>query len=169
MPRVRRNADGLTDREQRFAELYVRDLDKAKAYVGAGFKARNQQVAESGGLNLLNRTTVSSLVERLKAKLSAKVGLDAERTIDELSCIAHVRANDIWNTTGETWALKPPKDVPERAMRAIKSVKIKTTAKRGEVVLTETEITLHDKLAALTLELKMEGKLKDQSGNEWFA
>ncbi|MFI5113515.1 MAG: terminase small subunit [Terriglobales bacterium] len=162
MPRVRRDADGLTDRERRFAELYVLDLDKAKAYVGAGFRARSQHVAESGGLRLLTTAPVSSLVEKLKAQLCEKVGLDAARTIDEHACIAHVCSEDIWNYDGDKWTLKAPKDVPKRARRAIKSVKIKTTTKRNGEVVQETEVALFDKLTALTTELKMEGKLSEK-------
>lgn len=167
MPRMIRNENGLTEREQRFAELYVIDFDHAKAYVGAGFKAKNDDVAVRAGRKLLRRAPVASYIATLKANLSVKMQLDAALTIDEHLCIAHVVASDIWDVTGDQWAPKAPKDIPKRALRAIKSVKVRTTKsikKNGdEVEFTETEIVLHDKLAALTTQLKMTGQLRERS------
>jgi phage terminase small subunit len=76
---------GLNDKQRRFAEEYVVDLNVTAAAKRAGYSERTAHVI---GHKLLKIAKVAALVGKAQAKLSAKTEVNAERVINKLASIA---------------------------------------------------------------------------------
>jgi len=65
----------LTDKQRRFCEEYLIDLNATQAAIRAGYSAAN---AESIGYQLLQKTLVSEDIKRLQAERADGMRIDAE-------------------------------------------------------------------------------------------
>ena len=74
----------LNPRQERFCQEYMTDLNGTQAAIRAGYslKSANEQSSEN-----LAKPHIKKRIEELKAKRSEKVGVTAERVIEELAKI----------------------------------------------------------------------------------
>lgn len=144
----------LTDRQQRFVDEYLIDLNATQAAIRAGYSARtaNEQAAR-----LLANVSVDEAVARAKAERSARIGLTADRVLQELAAIGFARMPDYaeWGD-GEEMHLKPSSELNEQQAAAIVQVveteKFVKSLDRGESLWSrERSIKLHDKVSTLKL------------------
>jgi phage terminase small subunit len=144
----------LTPKQERFVDEYLIDLNATQAAIRAGFSAKT---AEQIGHQLLQKTSVAEAVARAKAERSARIGLTADRVLEELAAVAFARMPEYaeWGE-GDTMGLKPSAALSERQAAAI--IQVTETEKfvkalgRGEQLMSrERSIKLHDKLGALKL------------------
>jgi phage terminase small subunit len=75
----------MTAKQQRFCEEYMIDLNATQAAIRAGYSPQN---AEQLGYQLLQKTSVSEEIARLKAAQSARTGITADRVLREYGSIA---------------------------------------------------------------------------------
>jgi len=78
----------LTSKQQRFCEEYQIDLNATQATIRAGYKCKNDHVAQVIGWDNLLKPVIKSEIIRLKAVVSEKIGLTAQYVLDKLKKIA---------------------------------------------------------------------------------
>lgn len=144
----------LTEKQQRFVDEYLIDLNATQAAIRAGYSVRTAQ--EQGSQNLSKLMVQQAISERM-AERSKRTGVNQDRIVLELAKIAFVNAADVINSDDAT--IKEDATADDTA--AIQSVKVKVIpTKEGEGV--EREIRLNDKLKALELLGKHLGMWNDK-------
>lgn len=144
----------LTEKQKRFVEEYLIDLNATQAAIRAGYSTDS---AKEIGHENLTKPHIRACIDSEIAERSKRTGVNQDRVIRELARVAFVNANDVINIEEAT--LK--EDATEDDTAAIASVKVKTIpTKEGEGV--EREIKLADKLKALELLGKHLGMFKDK-------
>jgi len=144
----------LTEKQQRFVDEYLIDLNATQAAIRAGYSAKN---ADKIGSELLGKTRVAEAISEKMADRSKRTGVNQDRVVLELAKIAFVNAADVIDPESAT--IKEGATSDDTA--AIQSVKVKVIpGKKGEGV--EREIRLNDKLKALELLGKHLGMWNDK-------
>lgn len=146
----------LTDKQKRFVEEYLIDLNATQAAIRAGYNANAKNTFEVIGYQLLQKTSVSEEIEKAMAERSRRTGITQDRVLNELAKIAFANAKDILDF--KTATVK--EDASEEDLACIQSVKVKTQAS-SKGTLEERQVTLYDKKAALELLGKHLGLFKD--------
>ena len=103
-----------------FCELYVVDLDSAKAYLAAGYKSKT---ASSTSSKLRAKPHVAAYIERLKAQLGRQTGVDAEYVLNRLREIDQLDILDIMD--GEMESFLPIRRWPKAWRISINAIDIK--------------------------------------------
>ena len=130
----------MTDKQKRFCEEYMIDLNATQAAIRAGYspKTANEQAGR-----LLVNVGIQNYIAQLQAMQSRRTGVSADRVVRELAKIAFVNAGDLIDP--ETASVKL--DASRDDLAAVQSVKVKTFGEDG----LEHEVKLADKLRALDL------------------
>lgn len=132
----------MTNKQKRFVEEYLIDLNATQAAIRAGYAANR---ASEQGHQLLHKTTVSNAIAQAMAERSRRTGINQDRVVQELARIAFVKITDLVDTKGEIRV-----DAAADDIACIESVKIKN-ADTQFGVSTEREVKLSPKLKALEL------------------
>ena len=135
---------GLTDRQQRFVEEYLIDLNGTQAAIRAGYSPDS---ANAQSTKMLTKGNVSACVRKAIAERSKRTGITQDRVLRELARIGFVNVPDVVNALDAT--IKEDADADDTT--AISSVKVKTTRTKDESEITEREIKFHDKVKSLEL------------------
>lgn len=70
----------LTQKQKKFAQLYVESGNASKSYVSAGYSAKTTEIAGSEGAKLLKNPLVIEEIDRLNAEIASKrIASAAER------------------------------------------------------------------------------------------
>lgn len=139
----------LNAKQQRFVEEYLVDLNATQAAIRAGYSAKT---AEQTASRLLRNVQVQEAIQAGRERQSKATQIDARRVLEEFAAVAMCDIGDILDFTGDQPKLRPARDIPERARRAISSVKVKryTEGKGDDALEVEvTEFRLWPKLDAL--------------------
>ena len=132
----------LTEKQKRFADEYLIDLNATQAAIRAGYSPK---WAGTNVDKLLKNTKIRAYIDKRMAEHSRRTGVTQERIIRELARIAFLDPTQLVNM--ETAELLNDAAADDRA--AIASVKVKTMS--GETEMVEREIRFADKLKALEL------------------
>jgi phage terminase small subunit len=144
----------LTEKQKRFVEEYLIDLNATQAAIRAGY---SPNTAKDIGCENLAKPNIRACIDKEIAERSKRTGINQDRVIRELARLAFVNANNVIDMEEAT--LKDGATEDDTA--AIASVKVKTIpTKEGEGI--EREIKLTDKLKALELLGKHLGMFKDK-------
>lgn len=143
----------LTEKQQRFADEYLIDLNATQAAIRAGYSAKS---AEQQGSTLLRNPKVSAYIDERMAALSRRTGVNQERIIRELARVAFLDPTQLVNM--DSAELLDSASADDRA--AIASVKVKTMS--GDTEMIEREVKFADKLKALELLGKRYGMWVDR-------
>lgn len=90
---------GLTDKQKRFVDEYLVDLNATQAAKRAGYKDPNI------GRQLITKNNVSEEIRKRKKELSDKTGITQERVLRELAKIAFFDPRKLFQDNGQ------PKDI----------------------------------------------------------
>lgn len=143
----------LTEKQQRFVEEYLIDLNATQAAIRAGYKPSS---ARQVGTENMSKPSIRACIDQAIAERSKRTGINQDRVIRELARLAFVNANDVIDMDEASIKCNASED----DTAAIASVKVKTIpTKEGDGV--EREIRLNDKLKALELLGKHLGMFKD--------
>jgi phage terminase small subunit len=164
----------LEPRQRHFVREYLIDRNGAAAYVRCGYRAKTPQVAAAHSSRLVAKGNIALAIRLGTAALDAALQSDAETAVRENLALATSRLSDImaWGEDdgGRPFAtVKGSGEITDRAMAAVKSVKIKRTLRPDSsgtathLIDEHLEVTLHDKGAALERVLRMTGRLKADS------
>ena len=88
---------GLTDKQSRFVEEYLIDLNATQAAIRAGYSAKT---AEWIGPQLLGKAHVAEAVRAGRASLSKRVEITQERVLQEYARIAFFDPRKVFDSTG---------------------------------------------------------------------
>jgi phage terminase small subunit len=130
----------LTDKQQRFVEEYLIDLNATQAAIRAGYSART---ANEQGAQLLAKLSVQEAVSAAQAERSARIGLHQDRVLEELAAIAFAKMGDFAEWTGESVEMKDSANLDTRAVQEV--------SQKHTRYGTNVGIKLHDKVATLKL------------------
>lgn len=144
----------LTEKQRRFVDEYLIDLNATQAAIRAGYSVKT---AKDIGCQNLAKLNIQQAVSEQMAERSKRIGVNQDRIVLELAKIAFVNAADVIDSDDAT--IKAGATADDTA--AIQSVKVKVIpTKEGEGV--EREIRLNDKLKALELLGKHLGMWNDK-------
>ena len=141
----------MTQKQKRFIEEYLIDLNATQAAIRAGY---SPDTAQQTGSENLSKPVIRAQIDRAIAERSKRTGVNAERVVQELAKIAFVNAAEVIDP--KTATVK--EDALPEDTAAIQSVKVKTFGEDG----LEREIKMADKLKALELLGKHLGMFKDR-------
>ena len=82
----------ITEKQQRFVEEYLIDLNATKAAIRAGYSPKTADVQ---GPRLLGKVRVSCAIARAKAERSRRTGITQDRILQELARIAFLNPVDV--------------------------------------------------------------------------
>lgn len=143
----------LTDKQQRFVDEYLIDLNATQAAIRAGYSVKTAN--EQGSQNLTKLSIQQAIAERM-AERSRRTGVNQDRVVLELAKIAFVKMTDIVDSEGNIKG-----DAAEDDLACIESVKYKhsnTDTGYSE----EREVKIASKLKALELLGKHLGMWNDK-------
>ncbi|MCG6183310.1 terminase small subunit [Anoxybacillus sp. LAT_38] len=133
----------LNEKQKRFADEYLIDLNATQAAIRAGYSPRS---AAEQASRLLKNAKVRAYIDERMAELSRRTGVNQERILRELARIAFVNAPELINMEDATIR----EDATIDDMAAIASVRVKVIpTENGQGI--EREIRLADKIRALDL------------------
>lgn len=144
----------MTDKQARFCEEYMIDLNATQAAIRAGYSPKT---AREQARALLTKLDIKNRIAQLQAEQSRRTGVTSDRVVRELAKIAFVNAGDLIDP--ETASVKV--DAARDDLAAVQSVKVKSFGEDG----LEHEIKLADKLRALDLLGKHLGMFNGVSGD----
>jgi phage terminase small subunit len=110
----------LKPKQELFVAEYLVDLNATAAAARAGYKHPNKQ-----GPRLLVNVGVAARIQELKRQRSERVQADADQVLREQLWLAHSDIADILDFSGEEPQLRPAREIPKHAHRAIASMKVR--------------------------------------------
>ena len=144
----------LRDKQQRFVDEYLIDLNATQAAIRAGYSVKTAN--EQGSQNLAKLSIQQAIAERM-AERSRRTGVNQDRVVLELAKIAFVNIRDVVNDDAEILI-----NADEADLAAVESLKVKIIpTKSGENGI-EREVKLSSKLKALELLGKHLGMWNDK-------
>lgn len=143
----------LTEKQQRFVDEYLIDLNATQAAIRAGYSVRT---ANEQGARLLANVSVQEYIARKMAERSRRTGVNQDRVVLELAKIAFVRMTDVVDSNGRI-----KQDASADDLSCIESIKYKESDNEfgGSV---EREVKVASKLKALELLGKHLGMWNDK-------
>lgn len=133
----------MTNKQKRFVEEYLIDLNATQAAIRAGYSPRT---ANEQGTRLLANVSIQEAIAKAMAERSRRTGISQDRVILELARIAFVNASDVIDPEDASVLAGAARD----DLACIQVVKVKqSNSEKGE--MTEREVKLADKLRALEL------------------
>ena len=146
-------AGKLTDKQKKFVEEYLLDLNATQGCIRAGYSSRN---ADKIGSQLLGKTRVRDAISSAMAERSRRTGINQDRIVQELARIAFVKITDVVDSNGEI-----KRNASDDDLACIESYKVKDSdSATGSSY--EREIKFASKLKALELLGKHLGMWNDK-------
>ena len=143
----------LTEKQQRFVDEYLIDLNATQAAIRAGYSVKTAN--EQGSQNLAKLSIQQAIAEQM-AERSKRTGINQDRVVLELAKIALVKMTDIVDSQGRIKSDASPDD-----LACIESVKYKESeSDTGSSI--EREVKIASKLKALELLGKHLGMWNDK-------
>lgn len=143
----------LTEKQQRFVDEYLIDLNATQAAIRAGYSAKTAN--EQGSQNLAKLSIQQAIAEKM-AERSKRTGINQDRVVLELAKIALVKMTDLVDRNGRI-----KDDATEDDLACIESIKYKSSdTDTGSSV--EREVKIASKLKALELLGKHLGMWNDK-------
>ena len=143
----------LTDKQQKFVDEYLIDLNATQAAIRAGYSVKT---ANEQGARLLANVSIQEAISKAMAERSKRTGVNQDRVILELAKIAFVRMTDVVDSNGK---IKHGASADD--LSCIESIKYKESDNEfgGSV---EREVKIASKLKALELLGKHIGMWNDK-------
>ncbi len=130
----------LNDKQRRFVDEYLVDLNATQAATRAGY---SEKTARAIGHELLGKPHVAAAIEKAQALTMAKVGLTLERVLEQLAAIGFAKLTDYlsWDEEGKL-KLRDSSELTGEQAAAVESIRV--TAQGGFTIkLRESTRPLH--------------------------
>ena len=111
-------ADKLTDKQAKFVDEYLIDLNATQAALRAGY---SKDTSYAIGFENLKKLEIQTAIQKRQKELKESTQITQERILKEESCLAFSDFEDLFSPDGTTIA---PRDIPEHLRRAISGVEI---------------------------------------------
>lgn len=149
----------LTDKQQRFVEEYLVDLNATQAAIRAGYSAKT---AYAIGHENLSKPEIADAIAAAQTTRSERTEITQDMVLREL---AKIGFGDIRKMFTETGSLKPVNELDDDAAACLSSIEITTRKARGgedDELEEVAKVRLWDKRAALVDIGKHLGMFKDK-------
>lgn len=143
----------LTEKQQRFVDEYLIDLNATQAAIRAGYSAKTADVQ---GARMLGIVKVQQDISEKMAERSKRTGVNQDRVVTELAKVAFLNIGDVVDDQG-----KIKDDASEEDLACIESIKYKKS-EGDSVTSVEREVKVASKLKALELLGKHLGMWNDK-------
>lgn len=143
----------LTEKQKRFCDEYMVDLNATQACIRSGYSAKT---AYQQGSRMLNNANIQSEIAKRMAERSKRTGVSQDRVILELAKIAFVKMTDIVDSDGRI-----RDDATGDDLACIETVKYKSS-ESDTGSSEEREVKIASKLKALELLGKHLGMWNDK-------
>lgn len=112
----------LRPKEEIFVLEYFKDFRAGRAYIAAGYKAKNENVAAASGAKLLSRPIIANRINELVKTKTAKHEIDIDTIVRELAAITTVKITDFAEVIEEERDFEiEPEDVGTKAKLFLES------------------------------------------------
>lgn len=111
----------MTDAQKRFCDEYLIDLNATRAYKVAYPRCKKDETANSASSRMLRNVKVQEYISEKQKEIEKRTEVTQDSVINELAKIAFFNIKNIYNSNG---MLKDIKDIDERTISAISSVKV---------------------------------------------
>lgn len=88
----------LTDKQKKFVEEYLIDLNATQSAIRAGYSPKT---ANEQGARLLANVSIQEAISKEMAERSRRTGINQDRIVQELARIAFVKITDVVDPDGE--------------------------------------------------------------------
>lgn len=132
----------MKDRQERFCEEYLKDLNATEAAKRAGYSKRT---AHSSGPRLLENVDIKKYISKLKRKRSEKTEITAEKVLKEIAKMAFSNLADYIKISKDGTAEIDLRKLTREQAAALSEVTVDDDSIGGQKV----KIKLHDKLKGL--------------------
>lgn len=147
-PKAAKKSQTLSDREKRFCEEYIIDLNGTQALLRVSNRMTRQS-ASTESSRLLKLDRIQKRLSELRAEQSKRTAVTADRVIAELARVAFFDLGSAYNDEG---ALLDVPEMPEDVRRALQGIKIFEEFGENKKKIGETrELKPADKVRALEL------------------
>ena len=140
----------LTDKQARFVEEYLVDLNATQAAIRAGYSENTAR--QIGSENLAKPAIQAAIAEAMRER-SERTRINADRVLQELARIGFADIRKLFTWDEEHAAYIPSRDLTEDEAAAISEVQTETIKVMLGEDLSETKVKLklktYDKLGAL--------------------
>lgn len=144
----------LTEKQRRFVEEYLIDLNATQAAIRAGYSPKT---ARDIGCENLTKPNIQAAIDRAMAERSRRTGINQDRVIRELAKVAFLNPVDVIDMDSGT--IKAGASREDTA--CIAGVRIRTQmGKDGPII--EREVRFYDKVKCLELLGKHLGLFTDK-------
>lgn len=143
----------LTEKQQRFVDEYLIDLNATQAAIRAGYSAKTADVQ---GARMLGIVKVQQRISEAMAERSKRTGANQDRVVTELAKVAFLNIGNVVDDQG-----KIKDNASEEDLACIESIKYKKT-EGDSVSSVEREVKAASKLKALELLGKHLGMWNDK-------
>lgn len=153
-------AAGLTEKQKRFCEEYLIDLNATRAYMAAYPRVKNENTAAACASENLRKPKVKEYLDERKKDRKKRTEITQDRVLRELATIAFTNATEIVSyDRGGHVRIKATEDLGKDEKKIIAGIK------EGQW---GTEVKFHDRLRALELLMKHLGMFdqKDELDKE---
>lgn len=138
----------LTDKQDRFCEEYVIDLNATQAAIRAGYA---ESGARTEGARLLANANIQERITQLKKEISERNNITVDKYVNILDKLATFDISELYEDNG---SLKSIHDIPEDARLAIESLDTDEMKMEGLVIGQVKKLKLTSRRAAIDLLLK---------------
>lgn len=143
----------LTDKQKKFVEEYLIDLNATQSAIRAGYSPKT---ANEQGARLLANVSIQEAISKAMAERSRRTGINQDRIVQELARIAFVKITDVVDPDGEINANASDDD-----LACIESYKVEDSdSVNGSS--SKREVKLASKIKALELLGKHVGMWNDR-------
>lgn len=137
----------LTDKQKRFCEEYLVDMNGTQAAIRTGYSKKTARVQSA---QMLSISKVQEYLQQLRAEQQERVRVDADRVLQELSAIAFSNITDVVNIDRLDITFRDD-IIPEAqaAIQVMNMTKGSQGSNQGSHSTERIQIKMHGKLGAL--------------------
>ena len=143
----------MTDKQKRFCDEYLIDLNATRAYKTAYPSIKKDETARANGSRLLTYANIKKYIEERMQERQERTEVTQDQVVKELAAIAFAKATDYAEVRDGQVIIKNTTDLSDMMVRAIAGIK---EGRNG------VEIKLNDKGKALELLGRHLGMFKDR-------
>jgi phage terminase small subunit len=150
----------LTDKQIRFCEEYLIDLNATQAAIRAGY---SEKTAGQIGEQNLKKLEIQSHIQKRQKELQAKTGITQERVLKELAAIAF---SDVRKFYDEDGRLKQITELDDDVAAAMSGMDIEELTVDGNLIGTVKKIKRWDKTKSLEMLAKHLGMFEKDNDQQ---
>ena len=144
----------LTDKQSRFCEEYMIDLNATQAAIRAGY---SEKTAYSIGCENLIKPDLQNRIQELKKEITERNAISVDTVVDQLTKILNISVKDCYDENGN---LKSVENLADETAYAISEVSHDEIYADKNIIGRTTKYKYHDKLKAADMLLKILGGYK---------